>query len=164
MCRDRPLRELIKEKTVDQTKAFDIASQIAPALQAAHKLGIVHRDIKPEHTMVLDDGFVKILDIPTRQTDSEREYGFIRDFAGNNSRFDHYHFSSYVTQQVRGEEVDATDLDIWSLSVVLYEMLTGGERPFTGKTSSDIRPAILRDEPPLDVFSPRARALFEKSL
>ena len=139
----KTLRELLKEKLIDTNKAFDIAQQIAAALQTAHKSGIVHRDIKPENIVVMNDGLVKVLDFglaKLTQTENAESFetsletvpGLIMGTTGYMS-----------PEQVRGMTVDRTT-DIWSLGIVFYEMLTG-RRPFEAETASDVRAAILRD-------------------
>ena len=141
----RTLREHIEEKLIDRSQAIDVACQIAAALQAAHKAGIIHRDIKPENIIVMEDGLIKVLD-----------FGLAKLAPAENSEILNTSLetvpglimgtTAYMSpEQIRGQTVDQTT-DIWSLGVVLYEMLAG-KRPFEGETPSDIRAAILRDDP-----------------
>ena len=143
----RTLRELLKEKQVEPEQAIDITLQIAAALAAAHRAGVLHRDIKPENIVVSDDGQIKVLDFglakisPAKkrenlETSLETVPGLIMGT------------TAYMSpEQIRGQpSTEATDL--WSLGIILYEMLAGG-RPFCGDTPGDIQAAILKDKPPL---------------
>ncbi len=137
------LRTLLGKKKTSVSEALDLALQIAGALSAAHGAGIVHRDIKPENIMIRRDGLVKILDfgiakyMPSgngRQSLVETEVGEVIGTA------------AYMSpEQARGLEIDQRT-DIWSLGVILYEMIAG-KLPFSGKTKSDRIAAILEHEP-----------------
>ncbi len=141
------LRKHLAEGPLPLAEALDIANQIAAALEAAHAAGIVHRDIKPENVMVRPDGVVKVLDFgiakltEKAETDSgglplhhSTEQGTVIGTPGYMS-----------PEQARGLEVDART-DIFSLGVVLYEMIAG-ESPFRGTTSADAIVALLELEP-----------------
>jgi eukaryotic-like serine/threonine-protein kinase len=131
------------------SEALGVASQIAAALSAAHAAGVVHRDIKPENVMLRSDGYVKVLDFGLAKL---TESAPARDAAPSAARFSTeaglvMGTVSYMSpEQARGLEVDART-DIFSLGVVLYEMLTG-QPPFAGETPSDVLAAILKTEPP----------------
>jgi serine/threonine protein kinase/Flp pilus assembly protein TadD len=137
------LRSLLQKKKLTFGEAFDIALQTASALAAAHGAGIVHRDIKPENIMIRPDGLVKVLDfgiakyMPSenaRQSLVETEVGEVIGTA------------AYMSpEQARGLEIDART-DIWSLGVILFEMIAG-KLPFQGQTKSDRIAAILEREP-----------------
>src|SRR5437763_3573044 len=131
--------------------ALEIAVQVASALAAAHETGVVHRDIKPENIMLRPDGYAKVLDFGIAKLTEQRPAS------------DHYELGTpavlqtqpglvlgtghYMSpEQARGQTVDARS-DIWSLGVVLYEMV-GGIRPFLGETPSDCVASILKTEPP----------------
>jgi len=131
--------------------ALEIAVQVASALAAAHETGVVHRDIKPENIMLRPDGYAKVLDFGIAKLTEQRPAS------------DHYEVGTtavlqtqpglvlgtghYMSpEQARGQTVDARS-DIWSLGVVLYEMV-GGIRPFLGETPSDCVASILKTEPP----------------
>jgi serine/threonine protein kinase len=152
------LRQRLSLAPLGLIEALDVAIQVAAALQAAHAIGVVHRDIKTEKLMLRHDGYVKVLDfglakfveiattedsLPT-QAATQTEPGLAMGT------------TPYMSpEQTRGLKVDART-DIWSLGVVLYETLTG-HLPFTGETRSDILAAILKSEPtPLDTYAPHA--------
>lgn len=140
------LGDLIKRGPIELCDVFEITIQIASALAAAHIVGIVHRDIKPENIMVRPDGYIKVLDFgvakltETSVSDSaaltliNTEQGMILGTV------------QYMSpEQARGLPVDLRT-DIWSLGVVLYEMVAG-HPPFEGLTKSDVIAAILEREP-----------------
>jgi len=142
------VRELITRQELSFAEILDVTEQVASALSAAHAAGIVHRDIKPENIMRRPDGLVKILDFgiaklveePTESpnpviTRTHTEIGVVMGTVGYMS-----------PEQTRGLAVDERT-DIWSLGVVLYEMLTGC-LPFRGATRMDTMVAILEREPP----------------
>ncbi|HXI88788.1 MAG TPA: protein kinase [Blastocatellia bacterium] len=130
-------------------EALDVATQIAAALAAAHEAGIVHRDIKPENVMMRRDRIVKVLDFglakltepatPAVDTQLPTLTGTEPGMLMGTPRY-------MSPEQARGEKVDART-DIFSLGILLYEMVTG-RAPFAGTTMSEAIAAILRDEPP----------------
>jgi serine/threonine protein kinase len=120
---------------IDQ--AIDIAAQAARGLAKAHSQGIVHRDIKPGNLFLTTDGLVKILDFGIAKLSGEAGPTRLGSALGT---------PSYMApEQTRGREVDAR-ADVWSLGVVLYEMLTG-KRPFVGGTGTAVVYAVLHEEP-----------------
>src|SRR5262249_40363693 len=132
-------------------EALDVAVQIAAALAAAHEVGIVHRDIKPENVMVRRDGIVKVLDFglakltrPSSPVIDSQTATLARNSTDTGVVMGTPRYMS--PEQARGEKVDART-DIFSLGVVLYEMLAG-RAPFTGATANDCLAAILKEEPP----------------
>src|SRR5687767_8012750 len=145
------LRELLETRRPKLSEVLDIATQAASALVAAHAEGIVHRDIKPDNIMVRRDGYVKVLDFglakiagrPSGGADSEAQ---TRALVVTDSGAVMGTVSYMSPEQTAGGEVD-TRTDIWSLGVVLYEMLTG-RLPFRGKSASHTIVSILDDEPP----------------
>jgi serine/threonine protein kinase/predicted ATPase len=158
----RTLRErLLAEGRFALAEALDVCVQVAGALAKAHASGIVHRDIKPENVMVDEEGHVKVLD-----------FGIAKQLAGgrgvdteaptnaqvNTAAGVVLGTSTYMSpEQLRGLELDART-DIWSLGVMLYEMLAG-RAPFGAKTYGDLVVAILHDEPPpLSAFCPESSA------
>ncbi|HLN98618.1 MAG TPA: protein kinase [Pyrinomonadaceae bacterium] len=128
---------------------LNIAIQVADALAAAHEAGIVHRDIKPENIMVRRrDGYVKVLDFGLAKltegtVDSEAQTRTqVKTSAGVVMGTANY----MSPEQARGEKVDART-DIWSLGVVLYELVAGCA-PFEKSTPSEVIAWILEREPP----------------
>jgi class 3 adenylate cyclase len=144
------LRQRMEAGKITFGESLDVAAQVASALAAAHEAGILHRDIKPENVMVRPDGWVKVLDFglaklaeptvttidppaPTKSAQSTAP-GLVMGTV------------SYMSpEQARGQKVDHRT-DIFSLGVLLYEMIAG-RRPFAGATTSDVIAAILTAEP-----------------
>ena len=143
------LRTLMNEKPFTLKEALNVATQIAGALSAAHAAGIVHRDIKPENIMLRADGYVKILDfglaklteLPT--TDSELEKSTLLQ---SNPGLVMGTVQYMSPEQARGKKVDART-DIWSLGIVLYELVSG-RVPFTGETPSHVMVSLMENELP----------------
>jgi serine/threonine protein kinase/tetratricopeptide (TPR) repeat protein len=132
-------------------EALDVAAQTARALAAAHEAKIIHRDIKPENIMVRRDGYVKVLDFglaklsepePSSAGSECPTMPFLRTEAGVVIGTAPY----MSPEQARGVPLDART-DVWSLGVVVYEMLTG-HRPFDGETHTDVIVSVLSREPP----------------
>src|SRR5262245_53041881 len=159
------LRAMLRGGRLDVGKATAIAEQVTSALSVAHEAGIVHRDIKPENVMVRPDGLVKVLDfglakLTERQRDRETERQRDRETESGGDMFSPSLSPSVSTtpgivmgtvsymspEQARGQKVDLR-ADIFSLGVVLYEMIAG-RRPFEGATMSDVIAALLTAEPP----------------
>ncbi len=144
------LREVIKRESLSVAANLKIIEQIAKALDAAHRARIVHRDIKPENIMLRRDGIVKVLDFglakptaPKFATEDEAVKTIPGVVLGS---------ARYMSpEQARGLPVDERT-DIWSLGVVLYEMLSGSA-PFKGETTSDTIAAVIYKEPsPINNF------------
>ena len=136
-------------------EALDIAIQIASALAAAQAAGIAHRDIKPENIMLRRDGYVKLLDFglaklverPETTEDEAPTRALVNTNPGSVMGTVNY----MSPEQARGHTVDART-DIWSLGVVLYEMVAG-RVPFEGPTPSHVIVSILeKEQPPLARF------------
>ena len=143
------LRQQLAHKRLQLIEALDVAAQIAAGLAVAHAAGIVHRDIKPENVMLRDDGLVKVLDFglakltqPTTETDAE---ALMRSMVKTGSGMIMGTVAYMSPEQARGQAVDGRT-DIWSLGVILYEMVAR-RLPFPGKTPSDRVVAILEREP-----------------
>ena len=146
------LRELLNTAALDETKAVEIAKQVCHALAAAHKAGVIHRDIKPENIIVTSDGHLKVLD-----------FGLAKLIEGVRDESESHGTSSLHTQpellmgtwqymspeQIRRQPVDRRT-DLWSLGVVLFELLLH-RRPFPGKTTSEVIVAILEHEPDSEI-------------
>src|SRR5437667_6799077 len=130
--------------------ALEIAVQVASALAAAHETGVVHRDIKPENIMLRPDGYAKVLDFGIAKLTEqwlESDLGDPGTMALLQTRpglvLGTGHYMS--PEQARGQTADARS-DIWSLGVVIYEMIRGIP-PFSGETPSDCIASILTMEP-----------------
>ena len=152
------LREYMARTRLKLVDVLDITSQIASALVAAHQAGIIHRDIKPENIMVRKDGYVKVLDFGLAKP-TERRPGAI-DSEADTRTIAHTDPGtimgtvSYMSpEQARGGAIDART-DIWSLGVVLYELITGTP-PFAGATPSHVIVSLLEKDPaPLSAHVP----------
>ena len=146
------LRQLLDHGPLPIIEMVDIALGAAAALVAAHEAWIVHRDVKPENIMLRRDRCVKVLDFGVAklagggdQTDPLKRG---RKLVGT---------LPYLSpEQVRGEQIIDTRSDVYSLGVVMYEMLAGVP-PFTGATPIDVLAAIVEaDVPPLPGSVPAA--------
>ena len=141
------LRQRMQAGPIAVREALDIATQIAGALAAAHTRGLVHRDIKPENVMLRPDGSVKVLDFGLAKlvaTESDDAASALLTRPGTVMGTPRY----MSPEQARGLPLDARS-DLWSLGVVLYEMVAG-RAPFEGATSADVLAIILeRDVEPI---------------
>ena len=144
----KTLRQMMTEKPLKLRETLNVAIQVAGALVGAHAAGIVHRDIKPENIMIRPDGLVKILDFGLAKltdapvTSAELETPTLLQSKPGLVMGTVQYMSP---EQARGKNVDART-DIWSLGIVIYEMVTG-KVPFEGETTSDIIAALIKDEP-----------------
>ena len=143
------LRQRLAEKRMSVSDALEIAIQVASALSSAHAAGIVHRDIKLENIMVRRDGYVKILDFGLAKLterdlsiDAEAQTQMLISTTPGVVMGTVYYMSP---EQARGIPVDART-DVWSLGVVLYELVTG-KKPFDGPTATDVIISIAEREP-----------------
>ncbi|HZI87527.1 MAG TPA: protein kinase [Pyrinomonadaceae bacterium] len=142
------LRQRMAAGTINLRLALDVATQVAAALAAAHGADIVHRDIKPENVMLRNDGLIKVLDfgLAKRRPDPIIDSQAPRNFSVNTAPGVVMGTGPYMSpEQTRGLQVDART-DIWSLGVLLYEMVAG-KVPFAGATPSDLIVSILDREP-----------------
>src|SRR6476659_10813498 len=146
------LRQRLVRGRMEVSEAVDVAIQVASALAAAHEAGIVHRDINPGNIMLRPDGYVKVLDFGIAKLAEPAFAEATADVAEPVTLADTNLGSilgtvRYMSQeQASGESVDKRT-DIWSLGVVLYEMVTGHE-PFSGDTPREVMTSILEKEPP----------------
>ena len=143
------IRELIRQHKLSLEDILDCIEQVASALAAAHAAGIVHRDIKPENIMRRPDGLLKILDFGIAKLMEPETSDGLNETAGLRIHTEVGLVMGTVShmspEQARGLSVDERT-DIWSLGVVLYEMLTQ-QLPFSGATRMDTMVAILDREP-----------------
>ncbi|NIM10464.1 MAG: protein kinase [Candidatus Aminicenantes bacterium] len=131
------LAEKIKEGPLNMEEVIDVSLQVAQGMEKVHRKGIIHRDIKPQNLILTLDGVVKIVDFGLAklvgQGDLTRE-GVTVGTVGYMS-----------PEQARGDEVGQRT-DIWSLGVVIYEMVTG-QLPFNGEYAQAVIYSILNEEP-----------------
>ena len=149
----KTLRQLINEKPFTLNETLNVSMQVADALSGAHLAGIVHRDIKPENIMLRADGYVKILDFglaklteQQQATDSDLDETPTLLQSNPGLVMGTVHYMS--PEQARAKNV-GVGTDIWSLGIVMYELLTG-HVPFTGETPSHVMVSLMEDKlPPL---------------
>lgn len=158
------LRQRMSRGEPPLAETLDIATQIASALAAAEAAGLVHRDVKPDNIMLRRDGYVKLLDFGLARTaaipvpDVKKTDPFV-------VRGTVFYMSP---EQLRGRTLD-TRSDIWSMGVMLYELISG-RLPFDGDSSSDIAANILRADPlPLTrtqggLAPPRLAAIVDRAM
>ena len=124
---------------------LSIVAQVAEAMAAAHQAGVVHRDIKPENIMVRHDSYVKVLDFGLAKL-TEAVASDVRGDGPNTQLGVAMGTLAYMSpEQAAGEPIDHRT-DIWSLGVVLYELVTG-QKPFKGETRQATVNAILSSDP-----------------
>jgi serine/threonine protein kinase len=143
------LRQRMERAQMPMGEKLDVVLQVAGALAVAHAAGIIHRDVKPENIMLRGDGLVKVLDfglakLIDREATAETE-GPTRALVNTepDQRMGTVQYMS--PEQVRGLETDGRT-DVWSLGVVLYELLAG-RNPFASETRSDWIASILEHHP-----------------
>ncbi len=161
------LRKKMGRTPIELNEILDISIQVTSALEEAHAAGIIHRDIKPENIMIRRNGYAKVLDFGLAKlteetidrTPSNAEAStrvLVQTDAGVVMGTSHY----MSPEQTRTHKVDGRS-DIWSLGVVMYEMVAG-RVPFEGETPTDIIVAINQKEPlPLARFAPQVPAELE---
>jgi serine/threonine protein kinase len=141
----KTLREHIGGKPLNIPTALALSIQIADALEATHSKGIVHRDIKPANIFVTERGHAKVLDFGLAKQSRPADAGATALEMLTEPGFPMGTIAYMSPEQARGQTVDARS-DLWSLGVVLYEMVTG-MRPFTGNTTVAVFDAILHKAP-----------------
>jgi len=139
------LREVIKEGKLTVSEAVNLTMQICEGLHEAHTAGVVHRDIKPSNIIIDRKHKARLFDFGLATVTGEEKLTKVGSTLGTV-----YYMSP---EQARGEEVDHRT-DIWSLSVVLFEMLTG-KLPFKGDNDQSIIYSILNEEPRLKEELPK---------
>jgi len=128
------------ERTIAATRAASIAAQVASALSYAHRHGVVHRDIKPGNVMLTDDGQVKVTDFGIAQAVSTEEGLTMAGSVMGTAAY-------FSPEQAEGAVVDGRS-DVYSLGIVLYEMLAG-RTPFVGDSPVAVASMHVRNAPPL---------------
>ncbi len=158
-CDDETVKAKIKRGPLELDEAIDIAIQIGAGLARAHKAGIVHRDIKPANTILTTNGIVKIVDFGLAKLSGATQLTMTGSSVGT---------AAYMSpEQVRGDEVDHR-ADIWSLGVMLYEMVAG-QLPFQSDNETAMMYSVLnkdpepvekyRDDIPIEITTSLKRAL-----
>jgi serine/threonine protein kinase len=150
--------ELVEGRSLDRqlteglalARVLELGAELADALAAAHERGVIHRDLKPANVMLTREGRVKVLDfglaklaLEDGSPDLSRAATVAAPISGVGDVVGTLPYMA--PEQIRGESVDARS-DLFSLGVVLYELIAG-RRPFTGESPADIISAILRDAP-----------------
>jgi serine/threonine protein kinase len=161
-------QEFKQEEPIPLNRVLKIGAQVCEALVAAHAAGIIHRDIKPENIMIRKDGYAKVLDFglaklsqPERITAGSEDATRVQVNTDPGMVMGTVFYLS--PEQARGNPTDART-DIWSLGVVLYEMVAR-RLPFSGETTSHTMVAILEKEPAaLENTPPELQRIIRKAL
>lgn len=147
----KTLRQLINEKLFTLGETLNVSVQVADALSGAHDAGIVHRDIKPENIMIRQDGYVKILDFGLAKLTEQQTNGADLEtptLLQTNPGLVMGTVQYMSPEQARSKNV-GKGTDIWSLGIVMYELLAG-HVPFSGETPSHVMVSLMEDKlPPL---------------
>jgi len=165
----QPLDKLLAAGSLPIPRTVEIGIQLADALDAAHKKGIVHRDIKPGNIFVTERGTAKILDFGLAKLLKDRDEGAGGETIGDSTNLLTSPGTAVGTiaymspEQARGEELDGRS-DLFSLGSVLYQMVTG-KQPFPGSTSAVVFDKILHSAPVAPItLNPAVPPEFERIL
>ena len=147
----KTLRQLINEKPFTLAETLNVTMQVAEALSGAHAAGIVHRDVKPENIMMRPDGYVKILDFGLAKLTEQQAMDAdleMPTLLQTNPGLVMGTVQYMSPEQARAKNVGVRT-DIWSLGIVIYELLAG-HVPFSGETSSHVMVSLMENQlPPL---------------
>ena len=146
----------MKKKKLSQEEALPIIRQVALALKHAHRVGFIHRDIKPKNIMIANNGDVKLADLGLARALDDRE-------AAEAEAGRAYGTPYYISpEQIRGKKDITPAADIYGLGATLYHMVTGNV-PFPGKNPSDVMHRHLKQElVPPDHINPTLSAGFSQ--
>jgi TolB-like protein len=159
----RTLVDLIAAGPLAPERALRLTAQVADALAAAHAAGIVHRDLKPANIMVVPEDRVKVVDFGLAKLVERRGTAPATEAVATRTGTIVGTAPYMSPEQAGGREIDGRS-DLFSLGVVLYEMLAG-RRPFDGPTASDTLAALLRDAPaPVPGLRPEVDQLLGRCL
>ncbi len=142
----KTLKQVIKENgRIDDKKTLDIVFQVAKALECAHKNNIIHRDIKPDNIMIMEDNMVKVMDFGIAKVADSRTVTNSNNIMGTVRYFS--------PEQAKGSFVDCRS-DIYSLGIVMYEMVTG-QVPYNAESSISIAMMHIQESvvPPKEIFT-----------
>jgi Tol biopolymer transport system component len=144
LVRGKPIADVIGQKGLPVAQMLRLGVELADAIAAAHKSGVIHRDLKPQNLMLTDDGRLKVLDFGLAKVDRAASAEGPTATATVEGRV--LGTIAYMSpEQARGEAADARS-DLFAAGIVLYEMATG-VRPFAGNTQITLLSSILKDEP-----------------
>ena len=149
LVKGKTLTELIPKKGLALNKFFELAIPLADAVSAAHQKGIIHRDLKPDNLMQDEERRLKILDFGLAKWRQELLEAGLSELptleATGEGRI--VGTVAYMSpEQAQGKSVDHRS-DIFSIGIILYEMVTG-QRPFTGETAASVLASIIKETPP----------------
>ena len=146
-CEGRLLREILDEGKISQDRAMHIAIKVLEALEYIHANGVVHRDLKPENIMVDEHDNIKLIDFGIAGDSGARRLTYANFTATLGT-------ADYISpEQVKGKRGDGRS-DIYSMGVILYEMLTG-KLPFTGSSPMEaMNDRLLNHPTPPAVVNP----------
>lgn len=156
-CEGRLLRQILDEGRLSQDRAIRIAIAVLEALEYIHENGVVHRDLKPENIMVDDRDNIKLIDFGIAGDAGARRLTYANFTATLGT-------ADYISpEQIKGKRGDGRS-DIYSMGVILYEMLTG-KLPFTGSSPMEaMNDRLLNYPTPPSVVDPAVSAQLQEVL